>query len=395
VAVAVAYLFRHRIRPMTRRQMEAHSAIYTTLDESLSGIEDVKIYRGEEIFRERLERQGTRLRDVSLDLARDQAKLFPMIDLSISIVLLGALVFGGQMVLAGTLTVGTLVVFYYYIARALGPIRSASGLVFSWYSINAAVERIAELLESNERIAEPLNPRTLGPGPMDIDFVDVTFHYEDLETGSRFLALDAVNLSIPAGSRVALLGPSGSGKSTTGKLLARLFDPEQGVITMGGVPLTQLALDDVRGRVGYVGQEVFLFHGTIAENIRFGAPHDVTEQQIEEVVEIAQVAPIIADKELGLETPVGEKGLRLSGGQKKRIALARALLRQPGLLIIDQLASDLEEDLNRSIFEGIRKRRNLSIVYLGHRIPAGFEPDAVYWMEHGRLDARTGAQAIA
>ncbi|MFU8803479.1 MAG: ATP-binding cassette domain-containing protein, partial [Bradymonadaceae bacterium] len=244
-------------------------------------------------------------------------------------------------------------------------------------------------------LSEPEEPQRLGEHGVDVVLEGVTFHYHDLETGKRFCALDKVSLKIAVGARVALLGPSGSGKSTTGKLLARLFDPEEGVITMGDVPLPELSLDDLRGRIGYVGQEVFLFNGTIEENIRFGAPGEINEDDIRRVVELAKVDEILEHKELGLMTPVGEKGARLSGGQKKRIALARALLRNPSILIIDQLASDLEEDLNRSIFEGIRDTLDLSILYLGHRIPAGFEADAVYWMEYGRLEKRQVGKEIA
>lgn len=394
-ALLIGYLFRNRIRPLSQEKMQLHGEIYSTLQESLSGIEDIKIYRGEGVFKKKLAEQGQRLMDAELRLAKDRAKLFPILDFSISFVLLGALVVGGHMVMAETLTIGTLVVFYYYIARALGPIRSASGIVFSWYSATAAMERINELLSSDEHLSEPAEPRELKDRRVGVALEGVTFHYEDLDTGKRFCALDNVSLEIPVGSRVALLGPSGSGKSTTGKLLARLFDPEEGVITMGGVPLPELSLDDLRGRIGYVGQEVFLFNGTIEENIRFGSPREISDEDVERVVKLAKVDEILEHKELGLMTPVGEKGARLSGGQKKRIALARALLREPSILIIDQLASDLEEELNRSIFEGIREELDLSILYLGHRVPAGFGPDAVYWMEYGRPEKRQVDKEIA
>jgi ABC-type multidrug transport system fused ATPase/permease subunit len=388
VALVIAYLFRDKIRPLSRKLSEHHGRVYSTVHEALTCVEEIKVYDGTHEFESRLAEQGRALRDTEVELARHQNKLFPLLNFGISLVLLGVLVGGGYMAIAGTVTVGTIVAYYYYISKSLGPVRSASSLVLSWHRVTAAIERLDELLSSQERLPEAEKPRSLDSDQVAIAFDDVTFHYRDHNTGEMFLALDGVSLEIGRGERLALLGPSGSGKSTTGKMIPRLFDPDEGEITAGGVPLRELELADWRQRVGYVGQNVFLFDGTIEENIRFGASGEVSDAAFERAVRAARVDDVTARKAEGLATEVGERGTSLSGGQKKRIALARALVRNPSILVIDQLAADLQEDLCREIFEMIRREYDVSILYLGHRVPAGFEPDTVYWMEDGRIKRR-------
>jgi ATP-binding cassette subfamily B protein AbcA/BmrA len=221
-------------------------------------------------------------------------------------------------------------------------------------------------------------------------FEGVSFAYQADSSGDvRELGppvLSEVSFELPPGGRVALLGASGGGKSTTGKLVARLFDPVEGQITYADKPLTQFDAEEWRAKIGYVGQEVFLFHGTIAENIRFGALGEVSDEEVRRVARIARVDEIAAGKADGLQTQVGEKGVKLSGGQKKRIGLARALIRRPRILVVDQLAADLEADLCRAIFEDLRREfPRTAILHVGHRVPAGFAPDRVFWMERGEL----------
>lgn len=385
VAVLIAYLFRDKIRPLSHKLSEHNGEVYSTVHEALTCVEEIKVYDGAHEFEGRLAGQGGDLRDVEVELARHRNKLFPLLNFGISLVLLGVLVAGGYMAIAGAVTVGTIVAYYYYVSKSLGPVRSASSLVLGWHRASAAVERLDELLSSEDRLPEAEEPVALGESGAEISFEDVVFHYRDHKTGESFKALDGVSLTVARGEWMALLGPSGSGKSTTGKMIPRLFDPDDGQITASGVALSELELDAWRQRVGYVGQDVFLFEGTIEENIRFGALGEVGAEGVERAVRCARVDDVVARKDDGLATQVGRSGVKLSGGQKKRVALARALVRRPDILVIDQLAADLQEDLCREIFEMIRLEYDVSILYLGHRIPAGFEPDAVYWMEDGRI----------
>jgi ABC-type multidrug transport system fused ATPase/permease subunit len=392
VAVVIAWLFRDKIRPLSHKISEHHGEVYSTVHEALTCVEEIKVYDGAHEFEGRLAEQGGGLRDAAVELARHRNKLFPLLNFGISLVLLGVLVAGCYMAIAGAVTVGTIVAYYYYISKSLGPIRSASSLVLGWHRASAAVERLEELLEADDVLPEADEPEAIARERVELAFEGVSFDYRDHNTGELFRALDGVDLQVGQGARVALLGPSGSGKSTTGKLVPRLFDPAEGQITASGVPLARLDLDAWRQSVGYVGQDVFLFVGTIEENIRFGAVGELSDEAFERAVRVARVDEVVAGKDDGLATQVGEGGVKLSGGQKKRVALARALVRQPAILVIDQLAADLQEDLCREIFEMIRREYDVSILYLGHRIPAGFEPDAVHWMEDGRIKRRLHPQ---
>ncbi|QDG52627.1 ABC transporter ATP-binding protein [Persicimonas caeni] len=384
-ALIIAYLFRDKIRPLSRELSEHHGKVYATVHEALTSIEESKVYGGAAEFDQRLAEQSRRLADTEVEIARHRNKLLPLLNFGISLVLVGVLVGGGYMIIAGTVSVGTVVAYYFYISKSLGPIRSASTLMLSWHRAVTAMERLQELFDSEERLEQTGNPRELSEIQWDIAFENVSFRYSDSQTNRSFVALENLTFNISHGQRIALLGPSGAGKSTTGKMVPRLFDPDHGQITVGGVSLKDLALDEWRQRVGYVGQNVFLFSGSIEQNIRFGLKTTSAEDAFKLAIRAARVDEVIAQKPDGLATQVGERGTCLSGGQKKRIALARALLRSPAVLVIDQLAADLQEDLCREIFEMIRREYHVSILYLGHRVPAGFNPDAVYWMEEGRI----------
>jgi ABC-type multidrug transport system fused ATPase/permease subunit len=379
----LAYLYTNKITPLATHRNEMYGEVYSTIQEALHALEDIKVYDHEDEFPERLRKEARELEDVTVNLEKQQHRIFPAINTGIALMLVGILVGGGHFAVAGTITVGTLVAYYYYVSRALGPLRSASSLVVSFQAAKAAVKRIRSVLEAPIGEKSGGDALSLAVRAADLSFQRVSFAYSTYET-----ALETFNLDIPAGHRVALLGPSGSGKSTTGKLIPRLFDPQEGRILRNGVDLRELDIEELRATIGYVGQDVFLFDGSIRENILFGGDEDTDEAQLRKAVEHACVDEILERKDCDLDAPVGEGGAMLSGGQKKRVALARALVRDPSILVIDQLAADLQEDLCREIFESIRRHYEVSILYLGHRVPAGFDPDAVYWMEEGTIKRR-------
>jgi ABC-type multidrug transport system fused ATPase/permease subunit len=244
------------------------------------------------------------------------------------------------------------------------------------------------VLESRDELEEADEPQEVPTGDLTVAFDDVHFSYRDRETGERFEAVRGIGFELGPSDRVVILGPSGSGKSTTGKLIPRLFDPDRGEVTANGVSLKRLDLEAWRGRVGYIGQEVSLFHGTIRDNIVFGVD-EPNEAELERAVRVAAVDEIAEEKADGLDALVGEKGGKLSGGQRKRVAMARALLRDPDILVVDQFAADIEQRLCRRVFEAIADEYDVSLLYVGHRVPAGLGCDRVYWMEHGGLQERT------
>lgn len=385
VIFVIGWLFRDKIGPVTKRVAKYQGRVYAGVTEGLNGLESLKTYDDRGQFAAQLQHDGEGLRDAQLELARFQAMLFPLLNFAIALVLLGVLVAGGQMVIGGALSVGTLVAYYYYVSRSLGPIRGATGIFFGWHRAQAARARLDELFAVKDSLPHPDPPEPIPDStpdaPATFAFEHVSFEYE---TGNPVLR--DVSFELAPGARVALLGASGNGKSTLGKLVARLYDPLEGQITYAGRPLTQFEEATWRTMIGYVGQEVFLFHGSIADNIRFGALREVSDAEVERVARIARVDAIADGKTDGLDAQVGEKGVKLSGGQRKRIGLARALIRNPRIILVDQLAADLEADLCRAIFDDLRREfPHVAILHVGHRVPAGFEADAVYWIERGIL----------
>ena len=375
--------FRKYVRPLTREKMEHYAGLHSALHEAIAGAEDVKALCAQEEMASRVDASGTSLKDAELELAWHKIRLGPTADFGISLVLLGTLVGGGYLAIEGdgALTVGTLVVFYVYVGRCLGPIRRIPGLVYAWHSARAAMERMEEILSIDDEIGEPDEPLSAEPGPLAVDFEAVEFAYtKDPES----VALDGFDFSLAPGGRAAILGPSGVGKTTTARLLLRLMDGDAGTLSLQEVPVREWSVEALRRRIGYVGQEVFLFAGTLRANLTIGCAVEPTDEEIAEAIDAAGLRDVVDGRSAGLKMEVGERGDKLSGGQKKRVALARAILRSPDLLIVDQMATDLEERLNEQIFCTLRDH-GMTLVYFGHRVPAGLAPEQVYWMERGRV----------
>lgn len=383
IFVALGWLFDRRVRPASRAHLEERTALYGTLSQVFDAVEAVLTYGGAPVVQGWLDEDAQRVERAGLELARERARLFPALDLGISLLLLGVLLLGASQALSGELTVGTLAAYYFYVARTLSPVRGAPGIVFGWHRASAALDRAHGLMQRPSWPPPVSSAAAMPEHPQPLKLEGVCFEYAGLASP----ALDEVVLTIEPGQRVALLGPSGAGKSTLGRLIPRLMDPSQGRLTYGGEDVRRFEVEAWRARVGYVGQEVFLFKGTLRENICFGLEGEVDVERFAKACELAQVEALAQGSELGYERQVGQRGVGLSGGQRKRVALARALLREPWVLVIDQLASELEQELNRAIFTGLAKLANPpAILYLGHRLPEGFDADAVYRLEGGRLD---------
>lgn len=379
----LAYWFDRRVRPKTRARLARRSVLYATLSEIFDGIEAVLVYNGQDVVRARLDERAVAVEEIGLSLGRDRAVLFPILDFAIAVVLLAVLVVGGHLVLSDSMSIGVMAAYYVYLARTLSPVRAMPGIVFGWHRAQAALLRTSQLLGTDTTLRDPKAPVALASGHHTLHLRAVGFEYTLGDETHR--ALDEITLHIAPGERVGVLGPSGAGKSTLGRLIARLMDPTEGQILWGDVDLKHVLLKDARAMVGYVGQEVFLFDGTIRENVCFGLEH-VHEDDLEAAMAIACVDEILALRQADASMAVGPRGNALSGGQRKRVALARALLHHPQILIIDQLASDLESALNARIFEQLSAHTSLSVLYLGHRLPEGFVPDRVYRLEQGILN---------
>ena len=383
IIAGLAVFFDRTVRVKNNELRNRKSAVASILFESFSGIESVKIYGAEDEIAARIDHHAEVYRDTAISLGHHSALLYPALNLVMMGASLVALLGGGYLVTLDLITTGTVVAFYAYLVRTLQPVRSATGLLYGWHRYKASKGRLEKWLEQAAPLTQPEQPTTLTARDASIQLDALSFAYQPDRK-----VLDQVELSLEPGAWVAVLGPSGAGKSTLGKLVPRLFDPTDGALRFDGVDAPSLSLPQLREQVGYVGQEVFLFEGSFRENITFGLKQEISPETLDWAVRAAGVDEIIADRPDGLDSKIGSGGKTLSGGQRKRVAMARALVHSPSVIVIDQLATDLEERLNQRIFDALRERYTGSILYLGHRLPAGFVPESVYWLEDGVLVSR-------
>jgi ATP-binding cassette subfamily B protein len=308
----------------------------------------------------------------------------------------GVFVYGGQRVIGETLTVGTFIAFMAYYVRLFQPVQALMGLYSNIATVQVSLARVHQLLDVEPDVVEAAHPVRLGhlDGAVRFDGVSV-----DLGRGQ---ILKAVSFSVPAGQTVALVGPSGIGKSTIADLLVRLLDPDEGKITLDGIDLKQVALEDVRRHVVLVDQEPVLFHATIAENIRYPRP-EASDDEVRRAGSMAGVEEIIARLPDGFRTVVGERGAALSAGERQRIAIARALLVNPSVLVLDEPTAALDPAAERQVLNGYENAmRGRTTILITHRLTLASAADRVLVLgeqgiiEQGRpaeLQANGGAFA--
>jgi len=285
------------------------------------------------------------------------------------------------------MTVPGIMVFFGMLIGASDPVRKLSG-VFTGVNVGiVGAQSLYPLLDTPSKLAEPTEPRRLSAPHREIRLADVSFSYDRIDT-----VLKNVNVSIPFGERVAIVGPNGGGKSTLVNLICRFYDPTEGQVLLDGVPLTEMALRDVRGRIALVTQQTELFNESILYNIRYGR-WDATEEEIVEAAKKAHAHDFIADFPEGYRTMVGPNGFRLSGGQRQRIALARAFLRDAEILVLDEATSQIDVESERLIHEALaRYVENRTVIMITHRASTLALADTILEVEHGQVRKRPARQ---
>ncbi len=287
---------------------------------------------------------------------------------------------GGWLILRGNLTVGTLVAFTALLSQIIGPVQSLSGLMQALQQASGAMDRVDELLKARPEIADRPNARPITPLSGAIRLENVSFSY----TGGQPM-LRNLNLTIPAGTSVALVGPSGCGKSTVLSLLMRFYEPQHGRVLFDGVDLRDATIASVRGQMGVVFQDNFLFDMSIRENIRLGNP-GATDAAVEAAARAAEIHDLIVEMPEGYNTVVGERGGRLSGGQRQRIAIARAILRNPAILLLDEATSALDPRTEAAINETLdRLSRSRTTIAATHRLSSVINADRIFVLDRGAL----------
>ena len=378
VAVLAFVRLQRRLVEITRHMRERGADLGSLLVDTVMGVRVVVALRGERHEAARFAEANGRFVEAMLrmQVASFLTGALPGALLAISTA--AVTLYGGWRVFSGELTIGTLVAFMAYHARLFAPVQALLGLSSGLASTRVSLGRIFELFDTVPDVSEDAEPLPLGPVRSAIRFEGVHFRHD------REAVLAGVDLTIPAGAHCAVLGESGAGKSTLADLLVRLQDPQEGRITVDGVDIRAVALGDLRREVLLVDQAPFLFNTSIAANIAF-ALESATTADVEAAAEAAGLGPLLARLPQGLETPVGERGLSLSAGERQRIAIARALLRRPSVLVLDEPTAALDAATERRVAEGLREALpGATLIVITHRPALAEGADLVVHLVDGK-----------
>ncbi|MGH9002683.1 MAG: ABC transporter ATP-binding protein, partial [Acidimicrobiia bacterium] len=382
VLAAGSARMRDRVFPATWDAQQKAAEVAGVVEEAVTGVRIVKAFAAEERELARLEQHAralfaSRMRNVAI-----QARLVPFIQTLPNLGLAALLLLGGNLVLDGRISLGTFLAFNSYLLQLAAPARMLTMVMAAGQMARAGAVRILELLDSAPRVSERAGAMPVGEVTGDIAFTDVCFAYAGAEP-----VLDGFSLRIRPGERVALIGPSGSGKSTVALLLPRFYDVDAGAVTVDGWDVRDLGLDDLRRSIGVVFEEAFLFSASIRDNIAYGRP-EASDDQVRAAADAAEAAEFIEALPLGYDTVVGERGLTLSGGQRQRITLARALLTDPRILVLDDATSSVDPTVEAGIHATLRRlMAGRTTVIVAHRPSTVALADRVVLVEDGRVVA--------
>jgi ATP-binding cassette subfamily B protein len=373
--------FSKYVRPAFRQRQVELGELNAALNDNLSGIREIKAFTREQIEAARIFGHIARYRDSLLRALRLMATFHPFVELSSSLGTIVLIYFGGQLVLGQALPLEDLVAFFLYLEMFYQPVRV---LAQAWESVQQALagaERIAELLEEEPDVAErPAAIELTGRAEGAIAFDEVDFHYT-----SGDVVLQQINLNVPPGTVVALVGPTGVGKTTLANLIPRFYDVCEGSITLDGHDIRELTLESLRRQISIVLQDVFLFHGTAEENILFGRP-DATEEEVIEAAKVANAHTFITQLPNGYDTVIGERGVKLSGGQRQRIAIARAVLKDAPILILDEATSSVDSETEWLIQQALERLMvGRTTIVIAHRLSTIRSADVIVVLEGSRI----------
>ncbi len=382
-AVAVAGLFGRALRRASTRFQDSLANANADAEEAIAGIRVVKSFTAEPFEAARYGRRIQEALSVALARVRLRALFAPSLILAFSAAMAVVLWYGGRLALSGQLLGGDLVAFLLITVFVAGSLGTFTGLWAQLQESLGASERIFEILDMQPTLesGRSLSGRAADKGEASLSFKGVDFVYP----GGQSPVLQDVDLEVAAGEIVALVGPSGAGKSTLVGLVPRFFDPTSGSVAIGGADLRSLDLTALRRSIAIVPQETYLFSGSVAENIRYGRP-DATAAEVRRAAEDADSLDFIEALPQGFDTEVGERGVRLSGGQRQRIAIARALVKDPAVLILDEATSSLDSESEAQVQAALaRLMRGRTTLVIAHRLATVRSADRIVVLERGRI----------
>jgi subfamily B ATP-binding cassette protein MsbA len=362
----------------------------SVIQEVLSSMRVVKAFAREDYEVHRLEEESLENVEIALRARAMKARLTPIVEVIVAVGTGLVLWFGARLVLAGALLPGSLVLFIWYLGKMYKPMQDLSKMTDSYSKAATGYERILEILHMDGEVKDLPGARRIGRLRGEIEFNHVTFGYDP-----ACPTLEDVSFRIEAGQTAALVGPTGAGKTTIISLVSRFYDPLSGEVKIDGVDLRNYQQRSLREHISVVLQETVLFHGSVWQNIAYGKP-SATRAEILKAAELANASEFIEKMPHGYDTLVGERGVSLSGGQRQRIAIARAVIRNTPILILDEPSSGLDAESEKLVFEALdRLMKGKTSIVIAHRLSTIRSADVIFVVKDGRLIERGSHEELA
>ena len=373
-------IFGRKLKRSSTVIQERAAEITSLLQESISAIRVVKSFVRETYEIRRFEEQNWKNFQAAMKNVKLSSLLTPTVEFLAAIAVTFIVWFGGYEVVNEVITAGELVAFLTYAVNLANPVKRLSRVYAAIQKAMAAADRVFEVMDLDEKITDVPGAKPLPPIKGEVEFKDITFSYKEGQP-----ALQHISLKAEPGQMIALVGPSGSGKSTIANLIPRFYDVDSGTISIDGHDIRQVTADSLREQIGLVPQETMLFSTTVMENIRYGRL-DATDEEVVEAARAANAEEFIKDLPEGYDTKLGERGLNLSGGQRQRLAIARAILKNPRVLILDEATSALDTESEKIVQDALDKLMvGRTSFVIAHRLSTIFNADQIFVVENGHL----------
>ena len=394
-----------RVQSLSREQMTLNAEMSQTMTErfNVSGALLVKLFGDPIVEGSSFFKKASRVKDIGVRIAMTNMVFFVALTTVATIATAIVYGFGGSLVISGVLTLGTLLALTALLARLYGPLTSLSNVRVDIMTALVSFERVFEVLDLQPLVKDSLTPQKFVEGPLDIEFKNVSFHYPSradvgleslelasdgkLENDTKNTVLNNISFKVASGTMLALVGPSGSGKTTISQLIARLYDPIEGQVTVGNSDIKNVLRIDIKKDIGVVTQDSHLFHDTIKNNLLY-AKKDASEEDIWSALTSAQIADFVKSLPDKLDTVVGDRGYRLSGGEKQRIAIARVFLKQPRVVILDEATAHLDNENEAAVQVALATvLQGRTSVVIAHRLSTIINAEQIAVIKEGKLIA--------